>query len=123
MTLTPDHPLGKRKTRVFVAMPYEGVDQVANVARAIDIGEELASRGFVPFIPHLCHLWQLRIGHPVEFWRGLMLEMIGACDCMLVYGWSAGVQAEDLRARDLGLPVFVDIDALEAGIGKERDED
>lgn len=93
--------------KIYVAGPYTKGDVAVNVRKAIDAGEELASHGFAPFVPHLTHFWHMIHPRPYEFWCDLDNEFVVCCDALLLLpGDSAGVVAEaDLATRN-GIPVF-----------------
>lgn len=61
----------------------------------------------VPLVPHLTLVWHLVVPRPIEFWYAYDLKLLGRCDAVLrLPGDSTGADAEELRARELGLPIF-----------------
>jgi hypothetical protein len=99
--------------RVYVAGPYTKGDVAVNVRNAILAANELADRGFVPFIPHLFHFWHLVTPRPYEDWTRLDFEWLPFCDALLrLPGESSGADAEVVAASELGIPVFYRLDDL-----------
>jgi hypothetical protein len=92
---------------VYVAGAYSS-DPVANTRAAIEAGMALWRRHRVaPVISHLSLLADLVCPMPVEEWYALDLVILERCDAVLrLEGASAGADAEVVRARELGLPVF-----------------
>ena len=99
--------------RVYVAGPYTGADPAVNVRAAILVGARLLDAGHVPFIPHLTHFWHLVSPRPYEDWMQLDMAWIEVCEAMFrIPGESAGADREVARAKELGIPVFHDLDGL-----------
>lgn len=97
----------KIKPKVFIASPYTKGDPVLNIQRAIDVAEVLVRRGYIPFCPHLSHLWHLYKPHPVGFWYDYDLQWIPTCDYLLrLSGESAGADHEVEVAERLGIMVI-----------------
>jgi hypothetical protein len=95
-----------RRTRVYVAGPYTGGDVAQNVARAMDVADELLSAGFAPFCPHLSHFLHLHHPHGYETWMDLDMAWLAACDVVLrLPGVSPGADREVAEAEALGIPV------------------
>jgi len=99
--------------RVYVAGPYTKPDPAVNVRNAILVGARLLDAGHVPFIPHLAHFWHLVSPRPYEDWMQLDMAWIEVCEAMFrIPGESAGADREVARAKELGIPVFHDLNSL-----------
>lgn len=99
--------------RVYVAGPLTAGDPVLNVRAAVQAGQRLLEAGLVPFVPHLSMLWHLVCPNPYETWIKLDLAWLETCDAVLrLPGRSPGVDGEVMRAFELGLPVYMDVDDL-----------
>jgi len=100
-------------TKVYIAGPYTKGDVAINVRNAIEAGDELLERGFVPFIPHLTHFWHMLFPKPYEKWLQYDNQWIGSCDCLLrLPGESNGADLEVEFARKRGVPVYTSIEDL-----------
>jgi len=99
--------------KVYVAGPYTKGDVAINVRGALTAGEHLAQRGFAPYVPHLTHFWHLVHPHEVDFWYAYDMHWLECCDCLLrIPGESTGADKEIERMKELGKPVFYDIESL-----------
>ncbi len=99
--------------RVYVAGPYSTGDTLVNVRRAIDAAEELLGYGFMPYIPHLNHLWHELYPHDWEEWLALDKEWLLLCDAVVrLPGDSRGADTECEWAKEAGIPVFGTISDL-----------
>jgi len=106
----------------FSAPTREGID--ANIARAIDVGLEVAALGHMPIIPHA------NTGDPRfmaaqrhEFWIEGTLELMTRCDAVVLvpgHEESPGTRGEIAEARRLGIPVFNDVKTLAALVPAEE---
>ena len=95
-----------RRLRVYVAGPYTRGDVAANVAAAMDCGDQLIRAGFAPFVPHLSHFLHLHHAQPYKVWLDLDLEWLPLCDVMVrLPGESPGAEIETVRATELGIPI------------------
>jgi len=102
-----------RPKRVYIAGPYTLGDTAENVGNAILAANELAEYGFIPFVPHLTHLWHFLCPHPVEFWYAYDNTWLKLCDCLLrLPGESSGSDAEVALAEELGIPVYYSIEEV-----------
>jgi len=70
----------------------------------------------VPFVPHLCVVWQMMSPHhEYEYWLPMDLAWIDRCDAVLrLPGESKGADAEEEYARATGKPVFRSVGELAA---------
>jgi len=101
------------KIRVYIAGPYTTGDVSVNVRRAIVMADYLAGYGFIPFVPHLSHLWNLINPRPYDFWISYDLEWLKVCHCLLrLEGKSPGGDKEVEFAKNNDIPVFTEIEDL-----------
>jgi hypothetical protein len=100
-------------TKVYVAGPYSKGDVEGNVRRAIYAANKLWAAGFVAFVPHITHLWNLIAPHPYEDWIAWDLVWVEACDYLIrLEGESPGADREVAFARERGIPVYHGVDAF-----------
>ena len=98
--------------KVYIAGPYSS-DPLANTEKAIDLAEHLAQRGFIPYVPHLSHYWDMRWKHQADFWYQYDYHWLECCDCLIrLPGESRGADNEMQYMIELGKPVFLDVDSL-----------
>jgi len=103
----------KKIKYVYVAGPYSRPVPNHNVKRAIEAADKLLAAGFVPYLPHLTHLWDTVSPHDYEEWLALDLAWIERCDALLrLPGESSGADREVGHAKALGLPVFGQLEGL-----------
>lgn len=105
------------RIRVYVAGPYSKtccrISTSGNVRNAVLAGDELWARGFVPYIPHLTHLWDLISPKSYEEWLELDNCFLPCCRAVLrLPGESSGADKEVELAENLGIPVFSTIELL-----------
>ena len=101
--------------RVYVAGPYTFPDKVQNTRTAILAGNALLELGFVPFIPHLSHFWDLLCPQRYSTWLEYDLNWLKQCDAVLrLPGDSKGADEEVSEAILNGIPVFDSISDLVA---------
>ena len=101
----------KRK-HVYVAGPYSS-DPVAGTQAAVEAGDRLWERGYIPFIPHLTHLWHLISPHDYEMWMLYDSYWVAKCDILVrLAGRSAGADREVAQALGLDIPVMTLEEAL-----------
>ena len=101
------------KPLVYISAPYTKGDVAENIHKVVTIANEVYSHGYLPFVPHLTHLWHLITPKPHEFWMELDLRMLANCDALLrVPGDSIGADIEVAKAYELGIPTFFSIDGL-----------
>jgi len=98
---------------IYIASPYTKGDVAVNVRANIDAANEVALMGFVPFAPLLTHYWHIIHPQPYEFWCQQDLAWLERCDALIrLPGESKGADAEMLRAGQLGMPVFLGMEAF-----------
>ncbi len=88
-----------------------------NIMAAMKLGLEVArTPGAFPVIPHANTMFFTGAA-PDHVWLEGDLEMMRRCDAVLMTpDWqrSSGARAEEQLARELGIPVFYDAEALKA---------
>ena len=102
-----------RTKRVYIAAPYTHPDPVMNTREAVLAGEEILQRtmDWLPFIPHLFHLWHLISPHPYSFWMQMDADWMLACQALVRRGGpSEGADKDMMQAASLGIPVFLSMD-------------
>lgn len=103
-----------RTIRIYLAGPYTKPDPCANTHAAIRMADAVADRGYVPFVPHLTHLWHTVSPKPYPFWLDQDMHWLRVCDVVLRFGGeSSGADAEVAEAKRLGIPVVCSLDELE----------
>jgi hypothetical protein len=99
--------------KVYIAGPYSKGDREFNVRQALIFAEHLTQLGFIPYVPHLSHFWDLQHPHDHKFWLDYDRHWLEVCACLLrIPGESAGADQEMKWALDMGKPVFLDIESL-----------
>lgn len=97
----------EQRLRVYVAGPYSGGDQMANVRRAVLAGHDLLRAGHLPFVPHLNHFADYLCPQAYETWMLYDLSWLEVCHCVVrLSGASNGADREVERAKVLGMPVY-----------------
>ena len=98
---------------IYIAGPYSKSDPVINTSDAIRVGDYLAKRDFIPFIPHLTLFWHLIKPHDVNFWYEYDNAWLRKCDCLLrIPGKSVGADKEVELAESLGIKVYYTVTDL-----------
>lgn len=96
--------------RVYVSGPYTQGNVNTNVRRAMDAGALILDAGHEPFVPHLCHFWDVTCPRSYDQWLRWCLSWVEVCDVLLrLPGASSGADREVARARELGIPMFEDL--------------
>ena len=104
--------------RVFISGPYTAEhprDVLKNVNNAIEVGLELMWMGYDVFIPHLSHYVHLHPECTFEYEEYLKNDMawLEVSDAVFrMPGESNGADAEVAKAKELGIPVFYDVDMI-----------
>lgn len=103
---------------IYIAGPYSKDDPVVNTAKAIEAGNILAEKGYIPFIPHLTLFWHLVYPHQIEFWYMQDMAWMAKCDSLLrIPGESPGADIEVHWAKKLGMPIYYSVEeALEDNV-------
>ena len=98
---------------IYISGPYSIGDKVMNVNRAIEAGNQILEIGAIPFIPHLCHFWDMLTPRPLEDWMEIDYEMLRRCDGMLrLEGKSFGAQCEEVYASARKIPIYHSIEEV-----------
>lgn len=98
---------------VFLSGPYTKPNPNHNVRNTLVFADKLVAYGFVPFVPHLSHLWDTVLPHPYEHWMSLCLSWVERCDALLrLSGDSSGADREVMHAKEHGIPVFFNLEQL-----------
>lgn len=109
------------RKRIYVAGPYTKPGPTQNVWKAVDVAEKLLALGFAPFVPHFTHFWEIRHHHNYEIWMELDFIWLRQCQCLYrIPGESSGADREVALAKDLGIPVYHDLQTLYAKEGGAR---
>lgn len=81
--------------KVYIAGPYTLGDTALNVRRAILAADEVWAAGFLPYVPHLDHLWHLVSPKPISTWYAMDIGWLRVCDAVLrLQGESEGADIE-----------------------------
>lgn len=102
---------------VYIACPITAGNRNHNYFQACEAERELMLRGFAPQNPAhtmvLPFAWQEDFPH--HLWLDCCFPLIERMDALLrLPGYSVGADAECKHADELGIPVFYDLEALEA---------
>ena len=104
------------RTRVYVAGPISQGDPEGNCRRAIKMGFVLMDKGYAPYVPH--YSWFVDVDSVAgkgryEQWISGDLSWIATCQGLLrLSGESKGADREVRWAREVGVPVFYDLQVL-----------
>ena len=106
---------------VYIAGPYTNGGIVHNIQAAIDWAETIMERGFVPYIPHLSHLWDIYSPHPYDEWLEFDLKWLDRCDALLrIPGVSAGADMEVGYALEHNIPIFNSVMELSKYVKEQK---
>lgn len=109
----------KRKL-VYVAGPYTGVlgnsNVITNARNACEWGDKIWDMGYAIIVPHWNAIQEFcGKRRPYEDWMAIDDQILQRCDILFrIPGASNGADAEVKRARELGIPVFDDLEKLAA---------
>ena len=108
--------------RVYVAGAYSAgnvIDVLNNMRRGMRAATEVLLAGYSPFVPWFDYHFQLMLQDgetlSVEDYYRYSIAWLEVSDAMLVLPNSEnskGTQAEIERAKELGIPIFTSLDAL-----------
>ena len=104
--------------------PYKSEDPITgflgNLRRGQRMGKDLLIKGYSPFCPFLDFIYFLHLGDgeniTVRQIKDLSMVWLEKCDAVLVlpkYRKSEGTRAEIARAKELGIPIFYNVEDLE----------
>ena len=86
-------------------------DYLANVCEMCKVASRVRKAGHHPFVPCLDLLLGAVNGDwNEEDYRGIGMSFLEVCDAVLVISESSGVAREVKRAKELGIPVYFDIE-------------
>ena len=92
---------------VYIAGPYTKGNVNDNVRNAVMTGDLAKQCGWVPFVPHLYHQWDMFSPHDYKYWMDLCFAWVVKCDLVIrLPGESSGADAECALARSKGIAVF-----------------
>lgn len=103
--------------RVYVAGPMgpPGDGRRVNAIKAIDVGHELITHGYAPYLPQLNHWWDQLHPREAEEWMRQDFVWVRTCHALLrLPGYSVGADREIGEARANHIPVFFSIEGLNA---------
>ena len=102
-----------KKTKVYIASPYNKGDVAVNVKRQLDCTDELMTLGFAPFTPLYSHFQHMAHPRPYQDWINIDLEWVTSCDCLLrLDGESSGADGEVKHALENGVPVYYSVEEM-----------
>ncbi len=106
---------------IYVAGPYSAdsdAGRIANVNHAMAAGRVILQKGHWPFIPHLTHYfdeWH-NARHDVrldaETYMQWDFAILRRCDALLYLSPSPGADRELALARELGIPIYLIVEAI-----------
>lgn len=107
-----------RRQYVYIAGPLSSSgDYTDNIRAAVEAAEYVMEHGGIPYIPHLCSIWEMMLPHGDKRDFFLPYDFAWLEKCNAVYrlpGESIGADAEVKYAQKLGLPVFYRAQAVAA---------
>jgi len=99
--------------KVYIASPYTIGDKLQNVERQMEAANTLINLGFAVYVPLLNHFVEEKYPQPYQTWLDMDLEYLTVNDCLLrLPGESEGADIEVAKMKQLGKPVFYDIESL-----------
>lgn len=111
---------GFRLPRIYVAGPMGNPPKMANTLIAIEVADKIMAMGAAPFVPHLSLYWHLIYPHTPEEWLAMDYEWVKVSDALFrIHGLSVGSDKEVAVAKNHGIPVFTDLEALKVWIDRE----
>lgn len=105
---------------VYVAGAYSAPDVISvfdNMRRGMRLSLEVLKRGYAPWVPWFDYHFALMGEMSLQEYYDYSMAWLERSDAVLVVensGHSKGVQAEVERAKQIGIPVYYDINDLEA---------
>jgi len=89
------------------------VDYIANLNIMCQIASEIRRLGYFPYVPGMDLMLGLVNGDwEEEDYRGIGMSFLEVCDAVYVIAGSWGVQKEIDRAKELGIPVFYNMNEM-----------
>ena len=103
----------KNKEIVYLSAPYTKGDLAIYIRQVIQCADELLELGYIPFVPHLNHLWHLISPKSWDVWLELDMAFLPKCDKLLrLDGDSIGADGEVAYAEYLEIPVYYGIEEI-----------
>lgn len=94
--------------KVYVAGPYSTGNQARNVLAAIRLADLIAKDGYIPFVPHLTHFWDMMFPREYWWWLKYDFEWLKCCDALVrIPGESPGAEKEIAFAKENHIPIYV----------------
>jgi Domain of unknown function (DUF4406) len=101
-----------KRAKVYIAGPYSQ-DPVQGTRTAMVTWAMLWYEGFTPVCPHWTMFQHFLTPMPYETWLEYDREFVPICDAVLrLQGESSGADQEVALAKELGIPVFMNIEDL-----------
>jgi hypothetical protein len=102
------------KIKVYISCPLTSSGRVTeNVHNALEAANKLLDAGFAVYVPHWNVIQDMAFPRGYDFWLAHDLEWLTACNILLrLPGDSSGADVEVQKARELGKPVWFDVDRL-----------
>lgn len=95
------------KWRVYVAGPLTQGSIPKNISNAIKVADHLWKMGYVPYVPHLNHYWEIITPRPYSDWLEYDIVWLNFCDVMLrLPGCSPGADIEETYAKKHKIPIY-----------------
>jgi len=107
--------------RIYVAGPYSAdnvMSVLRNMQRGMKAAERLFAAGYAPFCPWHDYQYELQADHDNQLYYDYSIAWLEVSDAIvLIEGWedSPGTLKELERARELGIPAYLGVDAFLAG--------
>lgn len=106
-------PVRDLKPLVYIAGPISS-DPHNNTHTGMKMWDLLHRKGMAPIAPHWSGLQQMAFPLPYDTWILHDFQIIARCDALLrLPGESKGADLEVQHARNMGVPVFFSLKALE----------
>lgn len=103
----------KKIVKVYIASPYTEGDAAQNVRLQINFANKLMNEGFYPYTPLLSHFHHMIYERTYDDWMDHCMVWVDSCDCLLrVGGNSKGAEKEIEHAKDIGIPIFYNLNDL-----------
>ena len=105
----------RKKIWVYISGPISIGNMILNARRAMDTFAKLMDLGYTPICPHWSVFQELVYPETVtyEYWLAYDRQLLERVDVVLrLPGESKGADQEVEWAKELGIPVFEDLDTL-----------
>lgn len=106
---------------IYLAGPYTKPNPNENVHKTILVAEALVRLGFIPYVPHLHHLWDVISPQDWSYWMRITSAILLRCDALLLLpGESKGAELEVTIAKESNLPIYHNLTELLNDKGRSR---